>query len=390
MDVIRFPVKVRGLKSSSTLVTLRKSGFSKLLAVAILLTGGCNHLWSQLTCSNVTAVLTADQSSESIFPGIQKPTEAKFLTPASGRHGFFHPTDTFNRKRFRALAIGSAVTYSAVVIALNEIWYKDFPRNSFHFFNDWGEWMQIDKYGHLMTTYFESYWSYSMIRWSGVPEETAVWAGALGGILMQTTIEVLDGFSAEWGFSMGDMAMNVAGAAAFYAQQKAWREQRIHFKMSSTYREYPATPIASTNGEAYMTLEERADDLFGTGRSERTLKDYNAQTIWASVNLSTFIKNRESPFPKWLQLAVGISAHNMFGGFGNNWTDDDGNAYVLSAQEYPRFQQFYLSPDVDLSRIPSKSPFVRTLLNMLNIFKFPAPAVEYNVEHGLRWHWLHY
>ena len=157
-------------------------------------------------------------------------------------------------------------------------------------------------------------------------------------------------------------------------------------KFSSTPVDHPDYPVTSTDGESVMTLQQRADDLFGTGYFELLLKDYNAQTIWASVNIHSFLKE-ESRFPKWLNVAVGYGAYNMYGGYSNRW-EKDGADFVLSEDDYPRYSQYFLTLDADLTRIPSKSPFVRTLLGMLNVIKLPFPAVEFNKVDGVKFHAL--
>jgi hypothetical protein len=218
--------------------------------------------------------------------------------------------------------------YTGTAIALNEAWYKQFPRSSFHFFNDVKEWRGMDKMGHLYTSYFESLWAYNVAQWTGMPENSALWTGAALGLIFQGTVEVLDGFSEEWGFSLADAGCNVLGVGVFLGQQKLWNEQRIWLKVSSTPITYPETLISSVNGNAQMTLRQRTRDLFGTGYTERFLKDYNAQTTWLSVNVHAFLRE-ESRFPPWLNVAIGYGAQNMFGGFENRWTDDDGNEYFL-------------------------------------------------------------
>ena len=57
-------------------------------------------------------------------------------------------------------------------------------------------------------------------------------------------------------------------------------------------------------------------------------------------------------------------------------------------KEYPRTRQWYLSPDIDFRKIKTKSPFLKTVFSVLNIFKIPAPALEYNTTGRWRWHWL--
>ncbi len=297
------------------------------------------------------------------------------------------PSDTFNQKRFWTAAGSGALVYTATVIGLNEVWYKDFPRSSFHFFNDSGEWEQMDKTGHFFTTYFESRWSYQAARWTGMQPRKAAWLGAGLGMFYQATIEVFDGFSEKWGFSTHDMAFNTLGAATFLSQELAWQEQRISLKFSAIPQHYDDFQITSVNGAATMTLKQRVDDLYGTTIPELILKDYNIQTYWASANIASFIPHDQHRIPQWLNFAVGYGAENMFGGFENEWTFED-NDYILSANDYPRHRQIFFSPDVDFTRIKTKSPFLKTLFLFLNTVKVPAPALEVNTLGQVKYHWL--
>ena len=144
--------------------------------------------------------------------------------------------------------------------------------------------------------------------------------------------------------------------------------------------------VPSEDGLHEIPLTDRTDDLYGTGFFERRLKDYNAQTSWLSMNLSSFLRP-ESKFPKWLNFAFGYGAENMYGAWENTW-ETDGITYTVDDDVLPRYRQYYLSLDVDLTRIRSKSPVVRTLLGILNVFKIPAPAVEFNRIDGTKFHWI--
>jgi hypothetical protein len=301
--------------------------------------------------------------------------------------GFWDIPDSLHQGRFRTAAITGAVVYTGAVIGLNQLWYTDYPRTSFHSFNDWGEWQQMDKAGHLFTTYFEADWAYHIARWTGMNKKSSIWTGALVAIGLQTTIEVLDGFSSGWGFSGYDFAFNLAGAGTWAAQQACWDEQRIRLKVSSTFLDYPNETIYGDPAGS-ITLEQRAEDLFGENLLQTFLKDYNAQTIWASVNIYSFLKE-ESKFPKWLNVALGYGAQNMYGGFENTWETGE-NTFTVSSQAYPRYRQFYISPDIDLSKIKTNSRPLKTLLCMINIFKIPAPALEINGNGGVKWKWIHY
>jgi len=274
------------------------------------------------------------------------------------------------------------------MVGLSQLWYSEFEQGPFRFYNDWGEWQHIDKAGHLFTTYVESRWAYEVFRWTGVKRKKAIWWGAGVGMLFQASVEVLDGFSEEWGFSIPDIAFNTLGSAAFVSQELLWQEQRISFKVSSSWETYPDVTVSSINGEAEMTLRERANDLYGTFYVETFLKDYNRMTIWASANISSFLPEN-SRFPRWLNIAVGYGAANMYGGYDNEWTTQD-NDFELPTTAYPRYQQFYLSPDIDLTRIRTKSRGLKLLFGVLNTIKIPAPALELNSRGRFKFHGVYF
>ena len=299
--------------------------------------------------------------------------------------GFFAPSDTFNQKRFNyALGI-SAATYTGFSIGLYHAWYKQYPQSGFHFFDDGGEWNNMDKIGHVYTSYFQGVLCYKGARWTGLSENNSILTGVICGSLFQTTIEVMDGFSEEWGFSLYDVGANVAGISAFALQQKYWKEQRISFKVSSIPIDYPMTTVVGSMGSE-MTLNERANDLFGSSFAEKFLKDYNAQVYWASVNLHSFLPEGNK-WPDWLNLAFGYGADNLYGGYKNEWVVDD-ELFVLDEDVYPRIHQFYVGFDLDLSRIKTKNHFLKGVLSMFNIFKMPSPALELNSRGELTFHIL--
>jgi hypothetical protein len=251
--------------------------------------------------------------------------------------------------------------YGTSLILLNNAWYKNYPRSSFHTFNDSKEWLQMDKVGHGWTAYTTGRASAAMWRWAGLPQKKAAWFGGLGGSAYLTVIEILDAHSADWGWSWADMAANILGSGLFIAQETGWQEQKIQFKFSFHKKNYDE-PM----------LEQRAGELFGNSWYERMLKDYNAQTYWLSANLKSFFP--DSKLPAWLNVAFGYSADGMFGGFENTAKDKDGNI-IFDRRDIPRVRQYYIAPDIDLSRIKTHSKFLNTLLTGLNAFKFPAPAV---------------
>ena len=311
--------------------------------------------------------------------------QVSFETVDSIQKGFLIPADSFNKKRFWTAAGIGITTYGATMIALNELWYADFPRSSFHFYNDWGEWNQMDKFGHAFSAYFEAEWAYKGARWTGLNEKRSIWVGTIVSTGIQSSIEFLDGFSDNWGWSHGDVAFNTLGTGLFTLQQLTWGEQRMRFKVSSFPPKSYDDIVSSNDGTSTVSLRDVAIQEFGKYPSS-FLKDYNAMTIWLSINPRSFTP-QSVWIPEWLNIAIGQGAGNIYGGFGNGW-QYEGKSYSLSPQEYPRFRQWYLSLDVDLIRIKAKKPWVRTLLFLANSIKVPAPALEYRNTGKLVGHWL--
>jgi hypothetical protein len=304
-----------------------------------------------------------------VFQTIEAQSDSAFISKETPR--WLVPSTVLNKKRL-ALFTGSAVVgYSATMVGLNYLWYADFPRSSFHFFDDSGEWQQIDKAGHTVTPYLEAYYIMNILRWSGVKHKPAAIYAGLTAFMLQNSIEVFDGFSTEWGASVSDVAANFTGAALMTSQELIWGEQRIRLKVLPHLQSYP-------DGE----LNDRADQLYGSSVIVRFIKDYNALNTWLSVNPASF--NKSQKHLRWLNIAVGYGAGGMYGGYENTWHDINGNYHDRT--DIQRYRRFFLSLDVDFSKIKTRSRTVKAFLDVLNIVKVPAPAIEFNSKGQLRFH----
>lgn len=259
----------------------------------------------------------------------------------------------FNKTRFNAYAYGAGGAAVASLLGLYTIWYADYPQSAFHFVNDNQNWGGMDKLGHATTTYWLGHHSYGMLKWSGVSEHKAIWYGGLSGFTYMAAIEVMDGLSAEWGFSWGDFAFNTAGSALFIGQQYAWGQQRI-------------LPKFSTHATKYAAYRP---DLLGNGWQEQWLKDYNGQTYWLSTSPGMYGVDW---WPSWLCLSAGYSIDGYVSADGSNTNNPQFRAQ----------KQFYFSLDLDLRQIKTKSAFLKAVFNTLNFVKIPAPAVEFNTQIG--------
>jgi hypothetical protein len=248
------------------------------------------------------------------------------------------------------LTVGSACLVGSLA-GLYFAWYRDYPQSSFHFFDDDDEWLQMDKCGHLTASYTFTMITHHLFRWTGMSNTSSAWFAGLVASAFMLNIEILDGFSSQWGFSVGDFTANTLGCAVFISQQLIWKEQRFYLKYSFHQTTYPVY----------------RPDLLGSNLAFQALKDYNGQSYWLSGNISSFLP-KSSKFPKWLNVAFGYGAGGMTGA----------NSNSLVESNPPRYRRFMLSVDVDLTRIPTRSKFLKAALTLINLIKIPAPAIEYN------------
>ena len=272
-----------------------------------------------------------------------------------------------DKSRLRIVNYTTGGLYVLSMSWLYTQWYRDYPHSEFHFFNDNSEWLQIDKYAHTWTAYNVAKPLMHCYRWAGYDNMKSTLYGTGVALLYQTTIEVFDGFSAEWGFSGGDMLANAVGAGFFVFQQLHWKEQRIVLKFSYHESAFP----------------KYRSDVLGETFPERLLKDYNGQTYWITFNPRAFRKS--SAFPNWFSLAIGFGGEGMTGGK-DNPALIDGEAIP----DFERFRQFYFSIDIDLARVRTKSQFLESLFKLINVIHLPAPAIEFSPGRKVKFHSLYF
>ena len=277
---------------------------------------------------------------------------------------FLKPSDTLHKPRRNAVVITEATAGGLTLLGLNQLWYSDFERSKFQTINDNNEWLQMDKLGHAFTAYQVGKFGADVLNWSGVSEKDQLLYGATLGFSFLTAVEVLDGFSKEWGFSWGDFAANASGTGLYIGQELLWKEQRITLKYSFHRTDFAA---------------QRPDKL-GVGLLEESLKDYNGQTYWLSANLHSFFK--QSKLPKWLNVAFGYGGEGLLAG-------TEAKQIELFGQ-HNRQRQYYLSLDVDLTKINTNSHILRTLFNIFNVVKIPLPTLEFTDKNGIKFHAMYF
>jgi uncharacterized protein YfiM (DUF2279 family) len=262
----------------------------------------------------------------------------------------------------RAAVIGSTTTVAlGSYFFLSELWYTKYEQAPLHSFNDGAEWLQMDKVGHAFSTYTLSDQYFYVLKRNLMDERKAAWLAGGTSFLYLTGVELLDGFSAQWGWSWSDMLANSCGTSLFLLQQLKWNDQRIQLKFS-----YSNSPYAMFNSEQ-----------LGHNFQQRLFKDYNAQTYWLSGNVSSYLAS-DKVFPRWLNVAIGYGATEM----------TTARINYSDVNNFNRTREFYLSFDADLKRLRWKRKWVKQTMKILSFIKIPGPTFEMRSDGKIKFHAL--
>lgn len=265
------------------------------------------------------------------------------------------------QRNLRNIQLYGGIGYGVTLVALSQTWYADKGFESFKFFNDNAEWKQMDKVGHIYSTYHLSRIGNALLQKTDLTRSKALWWSSATATAILLPIEILDGFSPDFGFSYGDMIANAVGSGFFLGQELLWKEQRIKLKFS-----FHQTSLAP-----------QRPGLLGENIFEQILKDYNGQTYWLSADLHAFLGKKN--FPKWLNLAIGYGAQDMI------FARDNQN----EAAGFSPFRQLYLGIDFDLSHIKTNKRWLKTLLFIADGIRIPAPTLSFGGG-KTRGHFLYY
>jgi hypothetical protein len=265
-----------------------------------------------------------------------------------------HGTDSL---RLRKGLTHAGLTSSAVgsLVALNQVWYAPYATEKFHFFNDAGQWMQMDKMGHAFTGYLITNELNRVHYWAAGKRQP--WVGAVYAMSYLSTLELMDGFSSGWGFSGSDMLANGVGVGLAFSQDYFFNRQIIIPKFSFSRSSYAAV----------------RPEILGSTYAEQLLKDYNGQTYWVSLPIATFL-NLPKRF-KWICISLGYGCDAKLVGSQNTWNGFNAR------------RQVYLSLDIDCSSLAPRHPKLNKVLSHLNFIKVPFPSLEFSSD-KTRFHWI--
>ena len=269
---------------------------------------------------------------------------------------------TIKRNNLPLKIISSEIAFYGIsMAAVGSAWYTKFEFKHWHWFDDTNEWFQIDKAGHAFATYQFAAQSFKIHKRFGFSNQQSLLWSTTSALIAVSSIEIFDGYAADWGASVSDLVANSLGAGLFLAQEAIWNNQYVKIKFS-----YHPT-----------SLYKKRPELLGSNHFERLLKDYNAQQYWLSLNLDQIIST--SFIPKWLNISVGYGAYNMI-------SANTSDAAIYS--ENAPYRRFFFSPDIDMQKIKVRSKFLKVLMHAFNIIKVPLPTLELNKK-GIKFHPLY-
>ena len=244
---------------------------------------------------------------------------------------------------------------AAYIFVFSKGWWDD-ERSHFHFENDFEYSLNLDKFGHfaagviLGETFYEGY------RWAGLSEFQSYLFAGLSAMTVHIAIDVKDGYSPRWGFSIFDVLSGTLGGFLPMAERYVPVFKYVDLKWSYWI-----------NSDAYYG---RASGH--TGDAVFT-DDYVNQTFWASFKPYRLLPaGVRKYYPSWLAFAAGLSVNDM------TMIHDDGPG---------RHREVYLAFDYDLEAIRPQSRIARTLIKYLNYFKLPAPTIQVYPE--FNWYLLY-
>ncbi len=251
--------------------------------------------------------------------------------------------------------IPSAITVAALAATLISIhtsqqhaWWSG-ERQAFHYTEDYGSALQVDKFGHAFGAYMMSYVFSEAYLVSGFNVEDADFYGSITGCLYQTYVETEDGHAKAWGFSPSDWYFDALGSTYFLAQHYIPFLQNFTLKWQYVPSEWVGKPVIS--------------------RQRTFVDDYNSSTFWLSVNVHNLLDGKvKELWPAWLNLAVG------YGGDKIDFTPDPtGPPDQLSQRRY------ILGLDVCFEQIiPRNGALWNWWLQTFRYIKFPGPAIEFS------------
>jgi hypothetical protein len=188
-------------------------------------------------------------------------------------------------------------------------------------------------------------------RWIGMTEKQSAWWAFGMSTGLQAVIEVKDGFSPSYGFSVFDITTGSVGALMPVLKLRSDFMKNSDLKFSYWQR-------------SLKYFDARAGIINTVPPFH--IDDYINQTYWMSTNLRYLLGEKAPWVPDWLNLSIG------WGIDAATWNIDPTDPGTGGKPE------LYLAPDIDLLRLfkPRKA-FWKLTLKRLNYLKVPMPTLQF-------------
>ena len=230
---------------------------------------------------------------------------------------------------------------AAYIFVFAEGWW-DNDSSHFHFENDFDYALNLDKFGHFAAGVILGESFYEGYRWAGLSEFRSYLFAGLSAMATHIAIDVKDGYSPAWGFSIFDVLSGSLGGFLPMAERYVPVFKYVDLKWSYWI-----------NSTAYYDKNHHRGEAVFTD-------DYPNQTFWASFKPYRLLPSAARKYyPSWLAIAAGISVDDAI-------IKNKGHAH----------REAYIALDYDLEAFRPQSRWARTLIKYLNYFKLPAPAIQ--------------
>jgi hypothetical protein len=215
------------------------------------------------------------------------------------------------------------------------LWWSG-KRSGFHFnwHQDWVHDLGMDKFGHFYFPYLVTNVYSQLFEWSGIDEDKSLLYAGSFAMLYQTYVEIIDGFTANLGFSWGDFCADALGSIYPLLQEKNHVLKNFSFKISF---------------EKSLSFKHHTHRII--------FDDYESTYDWLSINIKNFLPGSiRKYYPSFINLAIGHSVKNLI--FGKP------------------YHEFYLGLDWNLNGLPGDFWLWKILKRNLNYYHFPAPTIR--------------
>jgi len=245
----------------------------------------------------------------------------------------------FSPLKFSGMAALTAATYGAAYGLVFAKGWWDEEGSDFHFENDFEYAKNLDKFGHFAAGVAFAEIFYQGYYWAGLTEFQSYAAAAVSAMLTHVAIDVKDGYSPEWGFSIFDVLSGTLGG--LYPMAKRYVPAFQYFDLKWSYW---------INTKAYYRQSDTG--VF--------TDDYCNQTFWLSLKVHKMLPSAARRFyPSWLALAAGLSI--------------DEGVFQHKKGKY----EVYIALDYDFEAIfQPHERWARNLVRWINYFKLPAPTIQ--------------